>query len=143
MPILETFECSDHNPPSFCHFWNKKLVFLQEPIKVQIWWDFTWAVKSQTLYTLMGSCCQNHIKSQLKNYRRVISNDAEEWSKVWKKTGLWFQMWHKKCCEFSPNHSKVQKYYFHGYFCPKYLRFELKDTEQLSFMTLNSDTKFK
>ena len=29
-----------------------------------------------------------------------------------------------------------------GYFCPKYMRFELKNTEELSFMTLNSDAKF-
>ena len=30
-----------------------------------------------------------------------------------------------------------------GYFCPKYMRFELKNTEELSFMTLNSDAKFE
>ena len=68
--ILETFECSDQNSPNSCHFWNNKLVFLQilhhssvswditplyffswnfiyfqqkDPIKVQIWWNFTWS----------------------------------------------------------------------------------------------------
>ena len=31
-----------------------------------------------------------------------------------------------------------------GYFCPKYVRFEpKKNTEELSFMTLNSDAKFE
>ena len=29
-----------------------------------------------------------------------------------------------------------------GYFYPKYKRFELKNTEELFFMTLNSDAKF-
>ena len=69
--ILETFEFLDQNSPNSCHIWNK-LVFLQilhqssvswdittlyfyswsfiyfqpkEPIKVQIWWNFTWAVE--------------------------------------------------------------------------------------------------
>ena len=30
-----------------------------------------------------------------------------------------------------------------GYFCPKYMRFDLKNTEELSFMTMNSDAKFE
>ena len=108
--ILETFECSDQNSPNSCQFWNNKLVFLQilhqssvswditplyffswnfiyfqqkEPIKVQIWWNFTWAVKIFLKFcTLMGSFCKNHIKFQLKKYRRVFSHDTEEWCKV-------------------------------------------------------------
>ena len=93
----------------FLSFWNKKLVFLQilhqssvswditpryffswnfiyfqqkEPIKVQIWWNFTWAVESLKFCTLMGSFCKNHIKFQPRKYRRVISHDIEEWCKV-------------------------------------------------------------
>ena len=87
--ILETFECLDQNSPNSCHFWNNKSVFLQilhqssvswditplyffswnfiyfqqkEPIKVQIWWNFTWAVESLKFCTLMGSFCKNHRK---------------------------------------------------------------------------------
>ena len=30
-----------------------------------------------------------------------------------------------------------------GSFCPNYMRFELKNTEELFFMTLNSDAKFE
>ena len=68
--IFYTFESSHQNSPNSCHFWNKKLVFLQilphslvswdisplrffdwnfiyfqlnELIKVQIWWNFIWA----------------------------------------------------------------------------------------------------
>ena len=108
--ILETFECSDQNLLNSCHFWKNKLVFLQilyqssvswditplyffrwnfvyfqqkEPIKVQIWWNFTWAVKIFLKFcTLMGSFCKNHIKFQPRKYRRVISHDIEEWCKV-------------------------------------------------------------
>ena len=66
--------------------------------------------------TLMGSFCPNHIKFQPVKYRRIISHDTEEWWKVFKKTDLWFQIWHEKFGEFSPNHSKVWKFYFDGLF---------------------------
>ena len=108
MQICETFECSDQNYRNSCHFWNKKSVFLQilhhssgswgitplyffswnfiyfqqkELIKVQIWWIFTWTVKSLNFCTLMGYFCKNHIKFQLKRYRRVylmiLKSDAK------------------------------------------------------------------
>ena len=107
--IFETFECSDKNLPNSCHFWNNKLVFLQilhhswvswditllnffswnfiyfqqkERIKVQIWWKFTWAIKNLKFCTLMGSFGKNHIKFQVKKYRRVISLDNEEWCEI-------------------------------------------------------------
>ena len=58
---------------------------------------------------------------------------------------LWFQIWNEEFGEFSRNHSKskVQKFYFDGYFYPKYMKFELKNAEQLSSMTLDSDAKFE
>ena len=67
----------------------------------------------------MGSFCKNHIKFDLKMYRRVISHDTEEWCKVKRKTDLWFQVWHEEFCEFSPDHSKVQKFHFDGPFLSK------------------------
>ena len=103
--ILKNFECLGQNSPNSCHFWNNKSFFLRilrhssmswdinllyffswnftyfqqnEPIKVQIWWNFTWAVESPKFCTLMGSFCPNHTKFQLEKYRRVISNDTEE-----------------------------------------------------------------
>ena len=45
--------------------------------------------------------------------------------------------------ELSPNHSKVCKFHFDGLFLSKVLRFEIKNTEELSFMTLNSDVKLE
>ena len=67
----------------------------------------------------MGSFCKNHIKFDLKMYRRVISHDTEEWCKVKRKTDSWFQVWHEEFCEFSPDHSKVQKFHFDGPFLSK------------------------
>ena len=56
------------------YFFSWIFIYFQqkEPIKVQIWWNFTWAVESLKFCTLMGSFCPNHIKFQLK----VISHDT-------------------------------------------------------------------
>ena len=146
MQIFKTFEFCGQNSPNSCNFWNNISVFLQtlhhssvswdltslyffslnfiyfqekEPIKVQIWWNFTWAVESLKFCTLMGSFCPNHIKFQLKKYRRVISHDTEVWCKVHRKTDLEFQKWHEKLGELSLKHSEVWKLYFDGLFLPK------------------------
>ena len=67
-----------------CMFLAKHFIYFQqkESIKVHIWWKFIWAVKSLKFCTLMGTFCPNHAQFQLKNYRRVISHDTEEWCKV-------------------------------------------------------------
>ena len=40
---------------------------------------------------------------------------------------------------FNPTIQKSENFILMSSFCPKYKRFELKNTEELSFMTLNSD----
>ena len=45
----------------------------------------------------------------------------------------------KDLVNFHPTTQKSER----GYFCPKYMRFKLKNTEELSFMTLNSEAKFE
>ena len=110
MHIFETFECTGLNLPNFsCQVWNDRSIPLQilqqssvswdiiplyffswnftyfqqkEPIKVQIWWNLTLAVESLKCCTSIGSFCPNHIKFQLKRYRRVISHDTVEWCRV-------------------------------------------------------------
>ena len=43
-----------------------------------------------------------------------------------------------------PTTQKSENFTLMGYSCPKYMRFELKkSTEDLSFMTLNSNAKFE
>ena len=94
-------KCLDQNSPNSYHFWNFAPLFIiiihkssllfswnfmyfqqKEPINVQIWWNFTWAVESLKFCTLVDSFCKNHIKFDLKKYRRLISHDIEEWCKV-------------------------------------------------------------
>ena len=43
---------------------------------------------------------------------------------------------------FHPTTQKSKNFTSMGSFCPKYMRFELKNTEESSFMTLSSDAKF-
>ena len=44
---------------------------------------------------------------------------------------------------FHPTTQKPKNVTLTGYFCPKYIRFELKNPEELSFMTLHNDAKFE
>ena len=67
--------------PLYFFSWNFIYFQQKELIKVQIWWIFTWTVKSLNFCTLMGYFCKNHIKFQLKRYRRVylmiLKSDAK------------------------------------------------------------------
>ena len=96
-------------------------------------------VKFHQIRTLIaGSFCWKYMKFKLKKYRGVMSHDPENWCKIWRKTDLLFQKWHE-FGDFWPKHSKASKIcIFIGFYCPKYLKFDLKmygrvifhDTEQ-------------
>ena len=62
----------DINP---LHFFGWNFIYFQqkELIKVQICWNFTWAVESLKFCTLLGSLCPN---LQLNECRRVIFHDT-------------------------------------------------------------------
>ena len=45
--------------------------------------------------------------------------------------------------KFHQTTQKSENFTLVGYFCPKYFSFELKYTEELSFMTPNSDANFE
>ena len=50
----------------------------------------------------------------------------------------------KNLVKFHPTTQKSANFTSMGSLCPKYIRFELnKNTEELSFITLNNDTKFE
>ena len=131
------------------HFFSWSFIYFQqkEPIKVQIWWNFMWAVTSQKFCTLMGLFCPNNIKLWLKKYRRVIHHDIGEWCRVHRKTVFWFQLWHEEFYNFLPTSQKTENFTVMGSFCPKYVRFELKkwrgvifpDTEQWCKIWTNPD----
>ena len=72
-----------------------------------------------------------------------MSHDTEEWCKIWRKTDLLFQKW-QEFGEFWSEHSKVSKICtLIGPFRAKYITFDQKRTEELSFMTLKSHAKFQ
>ena len=60
-------------------------------------------------------------------------HDTEEWCKIWRKTDSWFQKRHEEYDEFSPNHSKVQKFYFNGLFLSKVLEVSATETQRVIF----------
>ena len=60
-------------------------------------------------------------------YWGVISNDTEEWWKIWRGIDLSFQNWHKEFDEFWLENSKVSNIYtLMGCFWPNYIIAELK-----------------
>ena len=67
-----------------------------------------WAVESLVICTFMGSFFGKHIKFQMKKYRRVISHDTDEWYKVWRKTGSWFQKDMENLVTFNMNRGKSE-----------------------------------
>ena len=68
----------------------------------------------------------------------TIKNDAK-----FKKRTCGFKHDMRNLVNFHPTTQKSENFTSMGFFCPKYMRFALKNTEELSFMTLNSDAKFK
>ena len=86
-------------------------------------------IENLKFVTLMRSFCQNNVKFQLEKYRRVIS-----WN--WRLMQSLKTNWHKvsnmtrNFLNFHPNTQKSENFSSIGYFCPKYKRFELKETQR-------------
>ena len=92
----------------------------------------------------MSSFWTKYILPELKKYRGVIFHKTEERYQIWRGIDLSFQDWHKEFDKFRPDHSKVSKIFtLMSSFWAKYILVELKNREELSFMTLKSDAKFK
>ena len=69
----------------------------------------------------------------------TLKSDA----KFKEKLNCGFKQDMRNMVNFHPTTQKKENFTSIDYFCPKYMRFELKNTEELSFMTLNSDAKFE
>ena len=65
--------------------------------------------ESQKICSLQGSFWTKCIMFELEKYRGVMFHDTEEWSKIWRKTNLWFWKWHEEFGKFLPEHLKVSK----------------------------------
>ena len=140
---FENFECSGQNFHNFCHFWNNKSVFLwilrqsselQDKSSILFSWNFIhfqqketitsnykfgenfmWAVKSLKFCILMGS----------KNWL-LVSNMT--W-RVW-----WI---------FTQPLKSLKICFRWVLFAQSIQGLSYKNTEELSFITLNSDEKFE
>ena len=80
-------------------------------------------IQSLKFGSLMGSLRQNNIKFQLKK-KSYLS-----WTKFKYDMRNFFEFWGI----FHPTTQKFQNFTSMHYFCPKYMRFELKNTEELYF----------
>ena len=68
---------------------------------------------------------------------------TQDWYKVWTKTDLCFQKWHKEFNKFSPEHLKVSKFgLWWDVFIQSRKCMSLKFTGELHVMTMKNDAKF-
>ena len=109
-----------------------------------MWQNLTRALKSLQNFILMCSFWAKYILFELKKNRGVILHETEEGYKIWEGINLSFQNLHKKYEKFWPEHAKkVSKIFIlMGSLWAKYVLFQLKSIEELSFMKRKRDTKF-
>ena len=101
----------------------------------------TWKCQNWFFHGILLSKVENAWAS---TYRWVMCNDTDEWWKIWREIDLLFQNWHKEFDEFWFENLKVSKTYtLIRCFWPKYIMFELKNTQELCLMVLNIDAKFE
>ena len=80
----------------------------------------------------------------LKKHRGVIFHDTEEWSKISRKTDLWFGKWYDEYGKFSPEQLKVSKLaYWWNILIQRRKRVSLKSIEKLFVMAMKNDAKFE
>ena len=58
-------------------------------------------------------------KVSAKKVQKTSPIALKSYAKFKRKTDLWLQIWHEEFGEFSPNYSKVRKFYFDGLFLSK------------------------
>ena len=122
------FSVMRHKLPILFFSWNFIYIQQKESMKVQIWWNFTWAVESLKFCTFIGSFCPNHIMFQLKKYRAVISHGTEEWcnAKFKEKLACNFKYDMGNVVNFYPITQRSENFFSMGSFCTKHIRFELQ-----------------
>ena len=77
-----------------------------------------------------------HIKFKWKNTEELCFMTLKSDTKFEEKLTLDSKNDMRNLVNFHPTTQKSKNFTSMGYFCPKYMSFELKNTEELSFMTL-------
>ena len=105
---------------------------------------------AKTLYTFSKSSLSkykfgtNHIVSATNVQKAYLSWQRRVMQSLKKKLTCCFKYGRRNLVTFNPCTQKFEDFTSAGYFCPKYRRFEQKkNTEELFFMTLNSNAKFE
>ena len=110
--------------------WNCIYFQQKEPIKVQNWWNFMWAVGSLKFCTFMGSFCPNLIKFQLKNTEELSFITMKSDKKFKEKLTCVFKYHMRNLVNFHQTTQKCENFTSVGSFCPKNIRSELKKMER-------------
>ena len=121
--------CKTWRKSSLCfQIWHEKLS--------QFWPEHLKVSKIRTLFVQSWKC--------MSFFREVMCHDNEEWCKNWREIELSFQNWHEEFDQFWSEHSKISNIFtLMDCFWPKYIMFELKNTEELCLMTLKIDAKLE
>ena len=138
------FSIMKHN--SSVLFYLKFYIFStqhKEPIKVQIWWNFTWAVENLKICTLIGSFVHSMKRFRWKKTKQLCFMTLKSNARFEEKLTCSFKYNIRNLGNFNPATQKSENFTSLGYLCPKhiYAVWAKKNTEEPSFMTLNSDAK--
>ena len=100
-------------------------------------------VESLKICTLIGFFCPKHIKFMWKNTEELCFMALKSDAKFEETPTLSSKNYMKNLLNFHPTIQRSESFTSIGYFFPKYITFELKNTEELSLMTLNSHLKIE
>ena len=126
-----------HDNEEWCKIWR------EIDLSFQNWheeFDKFWPehLKVSTISTLMCSVWAEYILFELKMYREVIFHDTEEWYKIWRAVRLVLSKLTRGIWQILTwAHESLKNFHFNGLLLSK-----VYIAEELSFMTLKSDTKF-
>ena len=95
-------------------------------ITKRIWLIFMQAVGSLKICTLIRSFCPKHIKFRWKNTQELCFLALKSDAKVKEKLALGSKNEMRTLVNFHPTPQKSKDFTSMGYFCPNYMRFELK-----------------
>ena len=112
-------------------------------MKWGVWQNFTRALESLKIGTLMVSFCPILKIYWLKIYRGVMCHNNEEWCKIWRGIDLAVQNWHEEFDEFWLEHLKISEICtLMGCFWQNQKMFELKKSFGICLRVLNINAKF-
>ena len=99
-----------------------------------IWRILTRALESLKNVLFNGILLKKVYNIWAKNCRGVMFHNTEEWCKIWRGIGFFFQKWHEKLDKFWPKYLKVLKICtLMDSFWRKYIMFGLKNYRGVMF----------